>query len=137
MTTNTEVQQGAAVAHNKHCGCPNCCEAQQGGELPQDECSAFEAWAVSDGWHRLDAKGVIDGTVTNIPRLQFAWTVWQARAAIAQRAASVPDAGLMSKLPELRELAHSVLGNFYLGQDREKELAELLLAAAPQTTEKQ
>lgn len=104
---------------------------QQGGELPQDErahqllaCVNRAIIGLRDGWgDRNDADEAIK-------------SVAEIKEIIAQRAASVPDAGLMSKLPELRELAHSVLGNCYLGQDREKELAELLLAAAPQTTEK-
>ena len=89
-----EAQQGAGQTHantaetRMDAGFGPLVAAQQGGELPQDERKAFEVWAVSDGWHRLDAKGVMDGTITNIPHLQSAWMVWQ--AALAQRAASVP-----------------------------------------------
>lgn len=58
---------------------------QGGGELPQDEREAFEAWC-KPLWN-IDT--FPDGTYEN-DGAYAAWKAWQARAALAQRAASVP-----------------------------------------------
>lgn len=55
---------------------------QSGGELPQDERATFDEWwaefeAAHPDWRYADAYAM-------------RWNVWQARAALAQRAASVP-----------------------------------------------
>lgn len=71
---------------------------QGGGKLPQDERAAFEAW-ITDlfmeayGKPPSFAKHDGSGNFYEDYRVSNAWTAWQARANLAQRAASVPDAG--------------------------------------------
>ena len=67
--------------------------AQQGGELPQDERAAFEAWHITEYGYSDDNRFSKDR-----------WNVWQ--AALAQRAASVPafvPAGYANETEFLRQ----------------------------------
>ena len=128
----------AQPPHNKHCGCPNCCEttaaapvlnnphtglprdprdvasdpdailcvapgeplkaARQGGELPQDERAALNAFifAMDDTRNCLDTD---DATLRQcaVKRLLEAEKI--ARATLAQRAASVPAQAVADEPP--------------------------------------
>lgn len=65
---------------------------QSDGDLPQDERAAFEAWIIAAfdecGEDEPNLELDENGRYTNDMRVLTAWQVWQARAAVAQRAGS-------------------------------------------------
>lgn len=112
-------------------------EVQQGGELPQDEPPyAFVKYSLGyiEKWKSELSTAVVESLIKR------GWggyegDIWRA-AALAQRAASVPDAGLIRDAERYRK-ARIVAYRLAVGNPTPEEFdAAVDSIAAPQTTEK-